>query len=128
MKYAIRYYSKTGNTEKLAKIISEELNIPAENISKPLEEDVDILFFGSGVYGNALDPAVNKYLDNIEVNVGELVNFSTSGIMESNYQLIKDAIKTSKIILSADEFHCPGSFVTYNKNRPNEEDFSNLRK
>lgn len=54
MKYAIRYYSKSGNTEKLAQVASQVLDIPALDITNPLEEDVDILFFGSGVYGCAL--------------------------------------------------------------------------
>lgn len=128
MKYAIRYYSKSGNTEKLANAISEVLDVPAYDISHELTEDVDVLFFGSGVYGCALDPAVVKYISNIGVNVGELVNFSTSGMMTSNYYLIKNVINTTNISLSDCEFHCPGSFVGLNANRPNEEDIVNVKK
>ncbi len=128
MKYAIRYYSKSGNTEKLANAISEVLDVPAYDISHELTEDVDVLFFGSGVYGCALDPAVVKYISNIGVNVGEFVNFSTSGMMTSNYYLIKNVINTTNISLSDCEFHCPGSFVGLNANRPNEEDIVNVKK
>lgn len=128
MKYAIRYYSKSGNTEKLANAISEVLDVPAYDISHELTEDVDVLFFGSGVYGCALDPAVVKYISNIGVNVGEFVNFSTSGMMTSNYYLIKNVINTTNISLSDCEFHCPGSFVGLNADRPNEEDIVNVKK
>lgn len=128
MKYAIRYYSKSGNTEKLANAISEVLDVPAYDISHELTEDVDVLFFGSGVYGCALDPAVVKYISNIGVNVGEFVNFSTSGMMTSNYYLIKNVINTTNIPLSDCEFHCPGSFVGLNADRPNEEDIVNVKK
>lgn len=122
MKYAIRYYSKTGNTKKLADALSELLNVPALDISHPLTEDVDKLFFGSGVYGCSLDPEVISFVGNIEVNVGDFVNFSTSGIMESNYELMKDVLSNTNISLSSFEFHCPGSFVGMNEDRPNEED------
>ncbi len=128
MKCAIRYYSKSGNTEKLANAISEVLDVPAYDISNELTEDVDVLFFGSGVYGCALDPAVIKFISNIEVDVGEFVNFSTAGMMTSNYDLIRDVLNTTNISLSDYEFHCPGSFVGLNDNRPNEEDIINVKK
>lgn len=127
MKYAIRYYSKSGNTKKLASAISEVLGVPSRDISHELTEDVDILFFGSGVYGCALDPAVIKFISNINVNIGEFVNFSTSGIMESNYNLIKDVLANTNIKLSENEFHCPGSFVGLNKDRPNGDDELNIK-
>ena len=44
MKYAIRYYSKSGNTKKLADAISEVLDVPAYDLSHELTEDVDVLF------------------------------------------------------------------------------------
>lgn len=126
MKIAIRYYSKTGNTQKLAQKISTLTQIPALDITHQLTEDVDLLFFGSGVYGNALDPKVINYLSNITVNIKEIINFSTSGIMQSNYTLIRDVLETTPHKLSEDEFHCPGTFVDFNKDRPNEDDINNL--
>ncbi|MBQ6220240.1 MAG: flavodoxin [Methanosphaera sp.] len=128
MKYAIRYYSKSGNTEKLAQVASQVLDIPALDITNPLEEDVDILFFGSGVYGCALDPAVISFFDNIGVKVSSLVNFSTAGMMESNYNFMKHILSATDIILSEKEFHCPGSFVGLNKDRPNDTDLEEFRK
>ena len=126
MKFAIRYYSKSGNTEKLALALSEYLDVPAYDISHELTEDVDVLFFGSGVYGCALDPAVISFIGNIDVNVGEFVNFSTAGMMQSNYELIGDVIGNTGINLSSSEFHCPGSFVGLNADRPNNEDVADF--
>ena len=128
MKYAIRYYSKSGNTKKLAEAISEVLDVPAYDLGHELTEDVDVLFFGSGVYGCALDPAVIKFITGISVEVDQLVNFSTSGMMTSNYELMRNVINTTNISLSEYEFHCPGSFVGLNANRPNDEDIVNLKK
>ena len=47
MKIAIRYYSKTGNTEKLAEAIGEAIGVAPKTIDEPLNEDVDILFLGN---------------------------------------------------------------------------------
>lgn len=127
MKYAIRYYSKTGNTEKLANAISEITKTPAYDLTKQLEEDTDILFFGSGVYGCALDPKVINYLSDITVKIGTIINFSTSGMMESNYHLIRDVISNTDLNLSEKEFHCPGTFVDVNQGRPNNQDIENLK-
>ena len=128
MKFAIRYYSKSGNTERLANAISEVLGVPAYDISCDLSEDVDVLFFGSGVYGSALDPAVISYISNIGVHVGEFVNFSSAGMMTSNYEMVADVLSTTDITLSDREFHCPGSFVGLNVGRPDEDDVFNVKK
>ena len=128
MKFAIRYYSKSGNTEKLAKAVSDVLDVPAYDIGHDLTEDVDVLFFGSGVYGCALDPAVVSFISNIRVNVGCFVNFSTAGMMTSNYDMVRDVLSTSDIVLSDREFHCPGSFVGLNDGRPNDNDVEDVKK
>lgn len=44
MKIAIRYYTKGGNTKKLADAISQATGVAAESVEQPLAEDVDILF------------------------------------------------------------------------------------
>ena len=43
MKIAIRYYTKTGNTKKLAEAISSAIGVEAKTVDEPLTEDVDIL-------------------------------------------------------------------------------------
>jgi len=44
MKIVIRYYTKTGNTKKLAEAISSAIGVEAKTVDEPLTEDVDILF------------------------------------------------------------------------------------
>ena len=44
MKIAVRYYTKTGNTKKLAMAIAEAVGVEAKPISVPVDEPVDILF------------------------------------------------------------------------------------
>ena len=46
-KIAVRYYTKTGNTKKLAEAIAETVGVKAESVTVPVDQEVDILFLGS---------------------------------------------------------------------------------
>ena len=50
MKCAVRYYTKTGNTKKLAEAVAAALGVEALPISVPVEEAVDILFLWNSYY------------------------------------------------------------------------------
>ena len=49
MKVAVRYYTKTGNTKKLAEAIAEAVGAEALSLNTPIEEPVDILFLGNSL-------------------------------------------------------------------------------
>ncbi|WP_292605419.1 flavodoxin family protein [Methanobrevibacter sp. UBA188] len=89
MKIAIRYYTKTGNTKKLAEAIGSAINVEAKTIDEPLTEDVDLLFLGSAVYAAGIDKRVKEFIESINVNVGEVVNFSSTALIESTYKQVK---------------------------------------
>jgi flavodoxin len=80
MKYAIRYQSRGGNTRAVAETIAEILGIKAESIDIPLEENVDILFLGGGVYKWTSDKKLKEFLENINPEIiGKIIPFGTSG-------------------------------------------------
>ena len=83
MKIAIRYYTKTGHTKQLAEAIGSAVNVEAKTVDEPLTEDVDILFLGSAVYAAGIDKRIKKFISEISVNVGEVVNFSSAALVES---------------------------------------------
>ena len=47
MTFAVRYYTKTSNTKKLAEAIAAVLGVEALPISEPLREPVDIRLLGN---------------------------------------------------------------------------------
>ena len=47
MKIAVRYYTKTGHTRKVAEAIAEAVGVKALPISEPLTEPADVLFLGN---------------------------------------------------------------------------------
>lgn len=46
MSIAIRFYTRGGNTEKLAKAVEEVVGVQAKKVSEPLTEKVDTLLLG----------------------------------------------------------------------------------
>lgn len=122
MKAAIRYYTRGGNTEKLALAISKATGLPAETIDVPLLEDVDILFLGSSVYGFDVDDQVKQFISNIDVKVGKVVNFSTACLVKSTYKQVGKLLAEKNIPLAKEEYYCRGSFGPMHKGRPNQQD------
>lgn len=127
MKIAIRYYTKTGNTKKLAEAISSAINVEAKTVDEPLTEDVDILFLGSAVYAAGIDKKIKEFIQNINVNVGEVVNFSSAALIESTYKQVKKEVEAKGLKMNEDEFHCRGAFKLVHRGHPNDEDLKNVK-
>ena len=122
MKIAVRYYTRGGNTKKLADAISKAVGVDAETTSVPLTEDVDILFLGSSVYANGVDDAVKEFVDGISVKVGKVVNFSTAALVKSSYKQVAKLLEKKHIPFAKEEFYCRGSFTVMHRGRPNADD------
>ena len=69
MKAAVRYYTKTGNTKKLAEAIAGALGVQALPISEPVHEAVDVLFLGNSYYAFTIDPEVRAFIVTIQVSM-----------------------------------------------------------
>ena len=122
MKIAIRYYTRSGNTKKLADAISSAIGAEARTTAEPLTEDVDILFLGSSVYAYGVDDEVKKFIDGINVKVVKVVNFSTAALIKSTYKQVAKLLAEKHIPFAEEEFHCRGSFAVMHKGRPNTDD------
>ena len=124
MNIAIRYYTRSGNTKKLADAISKALNVEALNVSAPLSEETDILFLGCSYYAFDVDEAVKDFIVNNKDNIGKIVCFGTSAMMKSMKKPVTKVAKTVGIAVSDEEFHCRGKFGKLHKSRPNEDDLN----
>ncbi len=124
MKIAVRYFTRSGNTKKLADAIAEALGVEAKDLSAPLTEKVDLLFLGSSVYAYGVDGKVRNYLEDNAMRIGKLVNFSTAALISGTYAQISKIAEQNDIPLAKEEFHCRGSFAMLHKGRPNQEDLA----
>ena len=66
MKVAVRYYTKTGNTKRLAEAIAAAAGTEALPISTPVTEQVDVLFLGNSYYAFTIDPEVRTFVRNLD--------------------------------------------------------------
>lgn len=122
MKIAIRYYSKGGNTKKIADAVSEATGAQARPVSEKLTEDTDILFLCTAPYKFDVDEEVKAFVRGIGVSVGKTVLFSTSASVRPVGNYLEKLFAKKNIPLAKEEFYCPGKFLMLHKGRPNEED------
>ena len=125
MKVAVRYYTKTGNTRRLAEAIAEAVGAESLPISAPVAEQVDILFLGNSYYAFSIDPEVRDFIRKLDKGkVKQIVNFGSAAMLNSTYKKVKKAADKVGIAMDGKEFHCRGEFKGIHKGRPNEADLA----
>ena len=125
MKVAVRYYTKTGHTKKLAEAVAGAVGAEALPISTPVSEPVDILFLGNSYYAFSIDPEVRTFIRTLDRNkVGRIVNFGSAALLNSTWKKVKAEADKVGIAMDQREFHCRGEFKAFHKGRPNEEDLA----
>ena len=123
MKIAVRYYTKTGNTKRLAEAIAKAVGTEALPISAPVTEPVDILFLGNSYYAFTIDPEVRSFVLSLDRNlVGKIVNFGSAAMMNSTWKKVKAVADKVGISMDEREFHCKGEFKGLHKGKPDEND------
>ncbi|MBQ7922082.1 MAG: flavodoxin [Clostridia bacterium] len=122
MKYQVRYYTRSGNTEKLAKAIADAIECSAQSIDTPLAEKADVLFLGCSYYAFDMDPLVKKFIEENKDKIGKIVCFGTSAMMKSMKKPMRRCAGKFGIPVAEEEFHCPGKFRRVHTDRPDEDD------
>ena len=123
MTYSVRFYTKTGNTKKLAEAIANELGVEALPISEQVNEKVDVLFLGNSYYAFSIDPEVRNFVRSLDKDkVGTIVNFGSAAMLNSTFNKVKAEADKVGIPMMNTEFHCKGEFKGLHKGRPNNDD------
>lgn len=122
MTAAIRYYTRSGNTAKLAQAVADAVGVPAETVESPLAEKTDTLFLGCSYYAFDMDPQVKQFVAQNKDKIGRIVLFGTSAMMKSMKKPMEKVLKGTGIQLADAEFHCHGTFGPMHKGHPDAED------
>ena len=123
MKYAVRYYTITGNTKRLAEAVAGALGVEALPITEPINEPVDLLFLGNSYYAFSIDPEVRRFVQSLDkTRVGRIVNFGSAAMLNSTYKKVKAEADKAGIPMETREFHCRGEFKGVHKGKPDAED------
>ena len=96
MSTAVRFYSRSGNTKKVAEYIAEAAGVKAASVDSKdaaIKEKVDVLFIGGALYAYGIDDNLKKYMSTLSSDkVGRAVVFSTSWLSEHALDLIKKGL------------------------------------
>lgn len=125
MNIAVRYYTKTGNTKRLAEAVAKAVGAEALPLEAPIEEPVDVLFLGNSYYAFSIDPEVRAFVQGLDKSkVGRIVNFGSAAMLNSTYKKVKAEADKVGIPMDEREFHCKGEFKGMHKGRPNADDLA----
>lgn len=124
MRTAVRYYTRSGNTQKLAKAAAEAVGVTAASVDFPLEERVDILFLCCSYYAFDVDASVKEFIKKNAANIVRIVCIGSSAMMKSMYKPVKRAADAAGVEVAREEFHCRGRFKMAHKGRPDADDLA----
>ena len=123
MKVAVRYYTKTGNTKRMAEAVAKALGVEALPLSAPVEERADLLFLGNSYYAFSIDPEVRDFIRRLDKDkVGKIVNFGSAAMLNSTWKKVKAEADKAGIPMEEREFHCKGEFKGLHKGKPDADD------
>lgn len=126
MNIAVRYYTRSGNTKKLASAVANAASVEAKDVAAPLTEKVDILFLGCSYYAFDVDEAVKQFIVENKEYIGKIVCFGTSAMMKSMKKPVTKVAEPVGVAVADEEFHCRGSFGPMHKDRPNAKDIEKI--
>ncbi|MFZ5975294.1 MAG: flavodoxin family protein [Bacillota bacterium] len=132
MNIAVTYYSKTGNTKKVAQAIAEAAGCTARDIADfDASDTVDLLFIGGAIYGGKLDPALTEFISRLDPErIKQAVVFSTSASRKAfgvANNLMKDSLKKKGIPIEDDGFASKGKFLFLSRKHPDNADLNDAK-
>lgn len=122
MKVEVRYFSRGGNTRRLAEAVAKALNVKALPVEEPMTGPADMVFLCASVYGGMPDKQVLTFIRQNARDIGQIAVLSTSASGKSTYGRIKAAAEDMGVKVNDNFFHCPGAWTLFHKGRPNQED------
>ncbi|HSP46633.1 MAG TPA: flavodoxin family protein, partial [Clostridiaceae bacterium] len=93
----VRYFTKTGNTRKLAEAIADEVGVPAKTFEEPIVGEIDVLFLGSSVYAAGVDGEVKRFIATLDGKVKKVVAFSTAALLPSTYTQVRKLVEAQGV-------------------------------
>ncbi len=126
--FEVVYFSRTGNTKKVAEAIADELKIKARDIKTTgvLPQDA-FIFLGTGCYGGTLPKEIDLFLKQNRFQGRKIALFTTSGFgSAAERAIIEKQIKDKGAVITHN-FKCYGRFLTMKKEHPTAQELENAR-
>ena len=118
----VRYFSRGGNTLRLAEAVAEAMNVQPLGVDQPMTGRADVVFLCASVYGGLPDKSVTDFVKQNARDIGKLVVLSTSATGRSTFGRLRAAAEDMGVAVSENFYHCPGAWTLFHKGRPNRDD------
>ncbi len=131
MNVQVIYHSKSGNTKKVADAIAAEMGVSAASYDRAdIQEPVDLLFIGDGMYYGGISGEMKKFICSLDKNkIRTAAVFNTSG---GSWWFgpggIRKRLEKREISVLENTFHCHGgAFGIVFSSHPNDNDLQKAR-
>jgi len=121
----VRFFSRSGNTGKVADAIAKAAGVEAKDCNVPIIEQVDLLFLGASVYGGGIDKSLKEFIEKLDPkNVKCVALFGTSAIAKRPEKEPEKMLLEKNISIAQRRFYCRGAFTIMHRGRPNAGDLN----
>ncbi len=126
--FEVVYYSRGGNTRKVAEAIAGELGTAARNIKTvgTLPED-SFIFLGTGCYGAVLVKEIADFIERNHLQGRKIVLFTTSAFGWGKEVKVMENHLLNKGVNIVGHFSCLGQFLAINIGHPKADDLVKAR-
>ena len=126
--FEVVYYSRGGNTRKVADTIADELWTIAKDVTQveTLPEDA-FIFLGTGCYGAVLVKEISDFIDKNLMPGRKVALFTTSAFGSSKGLAIMEKRLSDAGFNIVGRFDCCGEFLGENRGHPDDEDLEKAR-
>ena len=124
----IRYYSKFGHSERMAKVVGEVTGATPLLVSVPLQGEVDTLYLGAGVFLGKIHAEVVDFIKTLTSDkVKRVVCFGSCAIIKSPVPQMRKLLEAQGVKVETCEFTCRGSMGPLHAGHPNDKDMKALK-
>lgn len=128
MEFQVIYFSKTGNTMKLANSIASELKIKADDVKNAKLNDDAMVFLGSGSYGGKPAKIMIKFIKDNNFKSRNVALFGTSGSGKGKEVKEMKNLLEKKGANIIGKFFCKGKFLFTNLGKPDNNDLIEVKR
>jgi flavodoxin I len=126
--FEVVYYSRSGNTRKVAEAIADELGVVARDITTVITVPPDsYVFLGSGCYGAALVDDITRFIEKNHMAGRKIALFTTSLFgLSAEVKSMQKRLADKGVIIT-DSFACLGRLGPVKKNHPTPAELDDAR-
>jgi flavodoxin len=126
--FEVVYFSRTGNTKKVAEAIAEELKVTAKDVKTAgvLPHDA-FIFLGTGCYGATLPKEISAFMQKNKFRGRIIALFTTSAFGSVSERGLIEKQLTGKGAIITHNFKCYGHFLSTKKDHPTPQELEKAK-